>query len=67
MNYLCLAIEDNARLKKLNLSKNDLKDDSAEILKTMLINNDVIRELYLRWNNFSSKGGLILLEGVEIK
>ena len=33
----------------------------------MLIYNDNLRELYIRWNNLSSIGGKIILDGVEQK
>lgn len=50
MKIILEGVENNPRIKKLNLGKNLLSDQCCEELCKMLENNASLEELILRWN-----------------
>ena len=52
------------RLTYLNLCKNDLTDQVAPYLKTLLELNSTLLGLLVGWNKFTSKGGLNICDGL---
>lgn len=56
MKILSDAIKENESLLRLNLSKNNLKNESFDSIIEMMDNHVYLRELYLHWNNFTGKG-----------
>ena len=58
------ALSTSSTIKKLNLSKNCLTNQSTEGIAKMLENNNGIEEFYLKWNQINGVGGSIILKGL---
>ena len=52
-------------LRKLNVNKNFLGSRFAQKLKEFLHGNKHLQELYLSWNEFTSKGVKLIMEAVH--
>ena len=59
------ALMHNNTLSKLNLSQNMIGDMCANELREMLENQLTLQELYLKWNNFRSEGGIAIAQGLK--
>ena len=52
-------------LRKLNVSKNYLGSRFAQKLKEFMHGNKYLQELYVSWNEFTTKGAKVILEAVQ--
>jgi hypothetical protein len=58
------SLEENHLIAILNVSKNNLTDNSCNELKNFIHLNDSLKEMYLHWNLFTSFGGKIIFEAL---
>jgi len=65
VQILCEALKNNKCLSVINLSNNDISQVGCEAIRVLLLENDFLRELYLRWNRITSAGGLLIMEGIQ--
>ncbi|KAL4479127.1 hypothetical protein ABPG72_008957 [Tetrahymena utriculariae] len=55
----------NMSIYVLNISHNKLSDQSCEFIKKLLMQSSYLQELYLHWNKISSKGGILIAQGLS--
>ena len=58
------SLDRNKHLEILSLKENNLTDKCSDSLCQNLINHPTLREIYLRWNHFSSFGGRKFFSGL---
>ncbi len=63
---LLIALRRIKSLLKLNLSENNITQNSCLLLQQLLIENDYIDELYLHWNQINGDGGVLIAQGLEL-
>ena len=61
-----LLQQTGSALKHLNLRHNNFDDASAQRFKDALVENESLEFLDLSWNNFQSKGCVLLAEGLKV-
>jgi len=65
VGMLCDAIAYNSTVRRLNIGKNFLSDNSTEKISKMLELNTTLEELYLQWNQIKSAGGITIVNGLK--
>ncbi|KAL4432711.1 hypothetical protein ABPG74_011532 [Tetrahymena malaccensis] len=55
----------NMSIYVLNISHNKLSDQSCDFIKKLLMKSSYLQELYLHWNKISSKGGILIAQGLS--
>ena len=64
VKVICEGLGSNVYLKRLNLSKNFLTNSIGESIKSVLIKNSTLVELYLHWNQIKGIGGQKIFQGL---
>ena len=66
MNIFLIKIKKFENIRILNLSRNYLGNNFALRLKEFLIDESILDELYLHWNDITSKGMKFIFEGLSL-
>lgn len=57
----------NRVLKYLNLARNQIGSDGAELLGDAISSNDTLLKIDLSWNSITNKGALDIAKGLKVR
>ncbi|XP_074653207.1 uncharacterized protein LOC141907456 [Tubulanus polymorphus] len=54
-----------SRLRSLNISYNEFREEGGKVLAPVIAENDMLEELDLSWNHFRLKGAVAIAKGIK--
>lgn len=65
VSVLTRAIEYSSSLRFLDLSNNEIRENGAKEIGSMIVNNNSLAVLFLHWNKLQNKGGSYIAKAMS--